>query len=205
VSTPRELARGQSAHLVLDGHGRWTARVEAIDGSRVAVAALARLPSDHAVLSGAQARLAVTTPRGVVHITGIVLAADRSGLLEVDLDGEPQVDQRRHHVRVPARVPGLVGPRDGSVPPLHTFTIDVSGGGILIAGAGPVEAGSPVAVTVKLPDRDPLTSDGRIARVTDDGHVALSFDGIADEQREALVRWIFEQQRREAAAAKGTR
>jgi c-di-GMP-binding flagellar brake protein YcgR len=201
----RAVAKGQSAHLVLDGHGRWTARVEAVDETRVVVAALARLPTDHAVLSGAQARLAVATPRGIVNVTGIVLAADRSGLLEVELNGEPQVDQRRHHVRVPARVPGLVGPRDSSQPALHTFTIDVSGGGVLVAGAGPVEPGAPVAVTVKLPDREPLTSDGRIARVTDDGHVALSFDGIADEQREALVRWIFERQRLERAAAKGGR
>jgi c-di-GMP-binding flagellar brake protein YcgR len=201
--TPREIAKGQSAHLVLDGHGRWTARVEAIDGTRVAVAALARLPGDHAVLSGAQARIAVTTPRGLVHVTGIVLAADRSGLLEVELTAEPQVDQRRHHVRVPARVPGVVGPRDPSTgQPLHTFTIDVSGGGLLVAGAGPVEPGAPVAVTVKLPDREPLTSDGRIARVTETGHVALRFDGIADEQREELVRWIFERQRLERAAAR---
>jgi hypothetical protein len=205
VKPPRELAHGQSAHLVLDGHGKWTARVEMIDGTRVAVASLARLPSDHAVLSGAQARLAVMTPRGVVHITGVVLSVDRSGLLEVELNAEPQVDQRRHHVRVPARVPGLVGPRDDSAQPLHTFTLDVSGGGLLIAGAGPVEAGSPVAVTVKLPESEPLTSDGRVARITEDGHVALRFESIADEQREALVRWIFEQQRLERAAAKGGR
>ena len=112
------------------------------------------------------------------------------------------MDQRREHVRVAASVPGLVAPRTEEHPPLHTFTLDVSGGGLLVAGAGPVEPGAPVAVTVKLPDREPLTSDGRIARVTESGHVALRFDGIADEQREELVRWIFERQRLERAAAR---
>jgi hypothetical protein len=200
----KHVAQGQSVRLVLDGHGAWTARVEAVDGNRLAVAALARLPQDQAVLSGAQARLAIATPRGLVNVAGVVLAADRSGLLEVDLNGEPQVDQRRHHVRVPARVPGLVGPRDRSHPALHTFTLDVSGGGVLIAGAGPLESGTPIAVTIKLPDRDPLVSDGRIARITDDGYVGLTFEGIGEDQREELVRWIFEQQRRERAAARET-
>ena len=199
----RGLLPGQPAHVRLDGHGEWTARIEGVEGERVAIAAIARLPTDHGALAGAQARVKVATARGVISITGIVMAADRTGLLELQLDGEPQVDQRRHHVRVPARVPGVVGPRDGSAPALHTFTIDVSGGGVLIAGAGPVEPGAPVAVTVKLPQQGSLTTDGRIARLTEGGYVALAFESIAEEQREALVRWIFEQQLLARAAQRG--
>ena len=66
-----------------------------------------------------------------------------------------------------ARVPGLIAMPGHALKPLHTYTLDVSGGGLLVAGAGPAEIGTPVAVTVKLPDRDPLRSRGRIARRTE--------------------------------------
>lgn len=196
------IARGQSAQLELDGHGRWSVIVEATMPGRLAVAALASPPAERSALPGAQARLAVATPRGLVRTTGVVLAADPSGLFEIDLTAEPQVEQRRSHVRVAALLPGLVHPADGGHQPLHTYTLDVSGGGVLVAGAGPADVGAAVEITVKLPERDPLRTDGRIARRTREGHVALAFDGIDDDAREQLVRWIFERQRRDRHEAR---
>jgi hypothetical protein len=198
----RDVARGQAVQLELDRHGRWTALVEAVMPDRIAIAALARLPVAAAELSGVAARLAITTPRGVVHTQGIILAADRAGLLELQITDEYEVDQRREHVRIAAALPGVVGPRDGRQQPLHTFTLDVSGGGLLVAGAGLVDIGAPVAVTIKLPDRDPLRTDARIARRTDGGHVGLVFEGMPEGDRQALVRWIFERQRLERQAAR---
>jgi c-di-GMP-binding flagellar brake protein YcgR len=169
---------------------------------RLAIAVMSRLTMDAAALSGTPVRLAVVTPRGLVRGRGVVLAADRAGIVEVELTDDVAIDQRREHVRVAAQVPGLVAPRDAARPPLHTFTLDVSGGGILVAGAGPVEVGTPVAVTVKLPDRDALSTDARIARRTGDGYVGLVFEGITETDREELVRWIFERQRLERRAAR---
>jgi hypothetical protein len=197
-----ELARGQAVQLELDRHGSWTARVEAVMPDRVAVSPLAPIPGDAAALPGRPVRLASPTPRGVVRVEGVIVAADRSGLLEVELTAEVELDQRRDHVRIAARIPGLVAPRDEGHPPLHTFTLDVSGGGLLLAGAGPAEVGAPVVVTVKLPDRDPLRTEGRIARRTHAGSVGLVFEGIAETERELLVRWIFERQRLERQAAR---
>ena len=169
---------------------------------RLALAVMSRLPVDPATLSGTAAALAVATPRGIVRGRGVVIAADRAGIVEVAITEDIELDQRREHVRVTAQVPGLVAPRDEAHPPLHTFTLDVSGGGILVAGAGPADIGTPVAVTVKLPDRDPLVTDGRIARRTDGGYVGLVFEGISEPEREELVRWIFERQRLERQAAR---
>jgi hypothetical protein len=198
----RGVARGQAVQLELDRHGRWTARVEAVMPDRIAVAALARLPLAGAELSGVAVRMEIATPLGMVQTQGVILAADRGGLIELAITDEFQVDQRREHVRVSAALPGVVAPRSELHPPLHTFTLDVSGGGLLVAGAGPADVGTPVTVTVKLTDRDPLRADARIARRTDGGHVGLVWDGIALREREALVRWIFERQRLERAAAK---
>jgi c-di-GMP-binding flagellar brake protein YcgR len=85
---------------------------------------------------------------------------------------------------------------------LHTYTLDVSGGGLLVAGIGPADDGDEVVVTVKLPDREPLRVNGRVARRTAEGHAGLVLEDISDADREELVRWIFERQRLERAAAR---
>ena len=198
----KHVARGQSARLVLHGHGEWTARIEAALPDRLALATLTVLPRDSA---GAGGEVSVSTAIGILRADCIVLGTDRSGLVELSIAGEHHVDQRRAHVRVAARVPGMVATPGHTLKPLHTYTLDVSGGGVLIAGAGPVDIGTPVAVTVKLPDRDPLRSRGRVTRRTDEGHVALAFDGMDADEREQLVRWIFERQRLELREARGYR
>lgn len=197
------LARGQAVQLELDRVGSWTARVEAVMPDRLAVAPLAKVPGDPRDLAGRAVRMAAATPRGMMRLQGLVVAADRTGLIEVELTDDVELDQRRDHVRVNARVPGLIAPRNGEQPPLHTFTLDVSGGGLQLAGAGThTEIGAPVIVTVKLPDRDPLSTEARVARRTETGSIGLIFEGIGDTEREELVRWIFERQRLERQAAR---
>ena len=195
----RGVARGQAVQVELGRQGSWTARVEAVMADRIAVATVARLPAG-AHLAGLGGHVSIATPHGILRTEVVVLAADRAGLIELELIDELEIDQRREHVRIAASVPGVVAPRAEEHAPLHTFTLDVSGGGLLIAGAGPAEIGTVVEVTLKLPERDPLRSEARIARRTDGGHVGLVFHAIAERERETLVRWIFERQRAERAA-----
>jgi hypothetical protein len=198
----RAIARGQAVRLGLGRHGEWSARVEAVMTDRLAIAVTAQLPPDGPPLSGTAATVTIVTPRGLARGDGVVLAADRAGIVELALTGEVALDQRREHVRIAATVPGLVAPRDAARPALHTFTLDVSGGGVLVAGAGPVDVGTPIAITVKLPDHAPLSTEGRIARRTDAGSVGVVFEGLPESAREQLVRWIFERQRLERATAR---
>ena len=195
----RDVARGQAVQVELGRHGNWSARVEAVMADRIAVATIARLPAG-AHLAGLSGHVAIATSRGILRTQAVVLASDRAGLIELELTDELEIDQRREHVRIAASVPGVVAPRTEAHPPLHTFTLDVSGGGLLVAGAGPAEIGTVVEVTLKLPERDPLRSEARIARRTEGGHVGLVFHAISERERQALVRWIFERQRAERAA-----
>lgn len=195
------VARGQAVQVELGRQGTWTARVEAVMADRIAVATIARLPAG-ADLAGLSGHVAIATARGVVRAQAVVLASDRGGLIELELTDELEIDQRREHVRIAASVPGVVVPRTETHAPLHTFTLDVSGGGLLVAGAGPAEIGTVVDLTLKLPERDPLRSEARIARRTDGGHVGLVFHAIAESERQELVRWIFKRQRLERAALK---
>jgi PilZ domain len=192
---------GQPAHVRLHQLGDFEGRVESASPERLKVAALHQVPNS-ATLVGTSADLDIGTPRGVIHTAGTILEAGADGVLDIGIDADLRLDQRRQFVRVAARVPGVVG-QGGAGSPLHTYTLDVSAGGLLVAGAGDVEIGAPVSVTVKIPDRDPVEAAAVIARRTKQGHAALQFTDISEADREALIRWIFERQRLERQAAKG--
>jgi hypothetical protein len=198
----RAVARGQAAVVDLDRGERFTGVVEHVSADRVAVAAVARLPAGPAELAGVAGSVAVATPRGVVRCRALVLGADPAGVVELGVTGEVAVDQRREHVRIDLRLPGVVRPRHAAHGALHTYTLDVSGGGVLVAGAGRAEIGEAVSVLVKLPGSETLEAAGRVARRSRSGHVALAFEAIDEERREALVRFLFEQQRLALRAAR---
>ena len=192
---------GQPAHVRLHQLGDFEGRVESTTETSVTLAALHKIPGRE-TLMGTSADIDIGTPRGMIHTAGTIVSAGADGVLEVAIDADLRLDQRRQYVRVAARIPGVVG-QGAAGSPLHTYTLDVSAGGLLLAGAGEVEAGAPVTVTVKLPDRDPVEAAAVIARRTAQGHAALEFTDISEADREALIRWIFERQRLERQAAKG--
>jgi len=197
---------GATGILALPGHGSHQVRVEWRSGELLAVALFARLPVLASSLIGASARLSYANARGLHRVAVAVLGTHRGGILELTMLGAAETDQRREHVRVAAPLPGVVAPADGARPPLHTYTIDVSGAGVLIAGAGPVQIGDAVAVTLKVPGADdPVTALSHIVRVEEDGHVAVAFDALGERERERLVRFVFERQRLERRAARDGR
>ncbi len=197
------LSAGTSAVLELPELGPWQARVEWLDGERIAIALYARLPILASTLIGVSARLTFANERGLHRLPVAVLGTQRGGIIELTLLAEPEVDQRREHVRVSAPIVGVVEPADHAWPALHTYTLDVSGAGVLIAGAGPVEVGDAVAVTLRIPGAsEPLTALSHIVRKDPDGHVAVAFDELDPRERERLVRFVFERQRLERQAAR---
>ena len=197
------VARGQAAEVDLGPHGTWTARVVSAFGERIVVALLAQPAIDEERLAGTHVRLDVTTGRGVLRSPAVVLSAAEDGSLEMDLADEAQIDQRREHVRVESRLPTAILPADGDHPAVHTFTLDVSGGGLLVAGVGMSEPGSPVDIALKLPGRSTIEATGHVARRTAEGHAGVVYEHIASHDREELVRWIFERQRVARAEANG--
>jgi c-di-GMP-binding flagellar brake protein YcgR len=145
--------------------------------------------------------VAYTTRRGLHLAVSVVVGAEHSGLLELLVTAELERAQRRDHVRVAALLTGTVRPPHGDAP-LHTYTLDVSGSGVLVAGAGPVTIGDGVGVTLKLPGDRLLEATGEVARRSRDGHVGLALAGLTHREREALVRFVFERQRHDLRAAR---
>ncbi len=201
------LPPGTPVELELGAHGDHAARAEWCHGDRVGVAVPGPLPVLASALVGGPAAVVFPTPRGVHRVDVTVVAAARGGLFELLALTPAEVAQRREHVRVAAPLHATVEPADGSRPPLHTFTVDLSGAGVLLAGAGPVERGDLVSVTVRVPGGgEPVAAaSSRVVRRGATGHVAVAFGGLARADRERIVRYVFERQREERRAARQRR
>jgi c-di-GMP-binding flagellar brake protein YcgR len=109
------------------------------------------------------------------------------------------VTQRREHVRVPSRLPIRVqrllagGEPTG---PLDTFVIDISGGGLRIAGPDVLRVGDRIRFELALPEgRERLEGRARVARRATDGTHGLEIDDVPEGRRDRIVRHVFERQR----------
>jgi c-di-GMP-binding flagellar brake protein YcgR len=111
------------------------------------------------------------------------------------------VVQRREFVRVDASQPVvLIGEEDGSVVSAHA--IELSGGGMLLAGPTALTLEASVRFTLNLgPGHLPISGLGHVVRVEGGGRYAVAFDAITHSDRQRLIHFIFQRQR--DALAKG--
>jgi c-di-GMP-binding flagellar brake protein YcgR len=81
---------------------------------------------------------------------------------------------------------------------IQSFTVDVSGGGLLLAGPDTLGVGEELTFQLTLtPGVTPVSGKGRVVRVDGRGRRAVEFESISDLDRRRLVRFIFECQREE--------
>jgi hypothetical protein len=140
--------------------------------------------------------LEVKSGRGIMRMMGDAQPLDPS-TMRLRVIEVLEVHQRRNFVRVRAPRPILIdtGP-DG--PPIDSFALDLSGGGLLLAGPDYLEEGQRMTISLRL-ERDGTTivTSGRVVRVDDDGRRGVTFDEISDEDRERLIHFIFDRERAE--------
>ncbi|MGD0196457.1 MAG: PilZ domain-containing protein [Solirubrobacteraceae bacterium] len=110
-----------------------------------------------------------------------------------------EVEQRRRFVRVRVSRPvRLARAADGSVS--HTFALDLSGGGLLLAGPDKLKPGEHVNFHMRLESGgEPIEGYARVVRVAGSGSPALTFDSIKPADRERLIHFIFDCERRARA------
>ena len=81
---------------------------------------------------------------------------------------------------------------------IQSFTVDVSGGGLLLAGPDTLAIGDELEFSLTItPGVTPVSGRGRVVRVDPQGRRAVEFESISDLDRRRLVRFIFECQRTE--------
>jgi hypothetical protein len=108
-----------------------------------------------------------------------------------------EVLQEREYVRIKSARPVLVY-AGGDRQQMRSYTVDLSGGGFLLAGPDTLKVGEEVKFQLTIePGAAPLTGKGKVVRTDSKGRRAVAFDGISDFDRRRLVRFIFECQRTE--------
>ena len=108
-----------------------------------------------------------------------------------------EVLQERDYVRIRAGRPVIVyrGSDHGRI---ESFTVDVSGGGLLLAGPDTLAVGEQMTFRLSLAAGEPpVAGTGQVVRVDAVGRRAIAFTEISDLDRRRLVRFIFECQRAE--------
>ena len=145
--------------------------------------------------------LEYVSARGLVRFRGQAVLQEQD-LVRFELSAEPEVTQRREFVRVPSLQDVVLGNEPGRAK-LDTKAIDLSGGGMLLSGAGGLELDSTVRFSLDLgAGAREIEGRARVVRADEKGRRALVFEQIAKHDRQRLIRFLFERQR-EALAKVG--
>ncbi len=115
----------------------------------------------------------------------------------MDAPRSVEVLQEREYVRINAARPVLVY-AGSDLLEIQSYTVDLSGGGFLLAGPDTLQIGEELSFQLSLNhDVMPISGRARVVRVDRQGRRAAVFHEITDLDRRRLVRFIFECQRTE--------
>ncbi len=164
------------------------------EGLRVALMFRAERPLDDGQLD--ELVLESTNRRGRIRLQGTVTLEEPELLRFRELHSIERI-QEREYVRVQSTRPVLVvtGGSEGTV---QTYSVDLSGGGILLAGPSTLTVGEQVEFRLTTAKGSPpITGVGTVVRTDDRGRRAICFDEIGEGDHRRLVRYIFDCQRAE--------
>lgn len=140
-------------------------------------------------------------PRGLVRMQGRAERVD-SGLVRFWVDGSPEVVQRREFVRVAAAQRVTLDAPSGRQ--VDTHSVNVSGGGMLVAGPNTLDLDAEVTFRLHLRDDEPpVEGVGRVVRAAEDPQRAIVFEIISQADRDRLIHFIFDRQRVALAVTRG--
>ena len=184
----------QPVRFSLPDLGEVWARIESADAERLRLALTISLASPLERVASRDATVEFTTALGLCRIQGEVLSADPSGVVEMAVAGQERI-QRREHVRVP-----VVRPVSIELPELPsaigTWTVDLSAGGLLLAGPDVLDVGTRLGFTLDLEARR-VDGEAVVVRDTPEGRHGLRIERISAADRELLVHFVFARQREE--------
>jgi PilZ domain len=141
--------------------------------------------------------LEFTSPSGRVRLQGTTVTLVESELLRFDGVRAAEVVQQREYVRVRAARPVVVL-MSGCADEVQTYSVDLSGGGMLLAGPSTLKIGTQVEFRLTTEKGSPpINGVGTVVRADPEGRRAICFDEIGAGEHRRLVRFIFECQRAE--------
>jgi hypothetical protein len=201
TSKPQPLAlpeRSDTVTLVPASGERIPARVLESGADTLLVAILVpTAPLSYGQLEGLM--LEFVGPRGRVRLSGTATVEDPAepDVLRIDRPRSIEVLQEREYVRIMSTRPAVVYGGPGQIP-VQSYTVDLSGGGFLLAGPDSLKIGDEVEFQLTLtPGVLLIGGKGKVVRVDAQSRRAVAFTSISELDRRRLIRFIFECQRDE--------
>lgn len=152
--------------------------------------------------SESDATLEYTSVRGIIRLHGEAVFQGAS-LVRFRAEGAPEVIQRRQFVRVHAS-PDVTVDSPPLQAPRRTQTVDISGGGMLLSNACHLSLGDIIRFEVRFgPDEPPAEGMARVVRIAAGGRRGLRFETIDEDDRQRLIRYVFELMRVARAKTRG--
>jgi c-di-GMP-binding flagellar brake protein YcgR len=188
--------RADAVTIVRPSGERVQARIAERHGEQLLVALMFRAerPFEDGHLE--ELRLEFTNHRGRIRLQSTVTLEDRE-LLRFGAPHSIELIQEREYVRVQSTRPVVVitGSSQGTI---QTYSVDLSGGGMLLAGPSTLKVGEQVEFRLTIDKGSPpIMGVGTVVRTDTQGRRALCFDEIGEGEHRRLVRFIFECQRSE--------
>jgi c-di-GMP-binding flagellar brake protein YcgR len=195
TSSAPPVARGTHVTVRLPHVGALPATVEASEPGALVVV-LAVKDARVARLDGQEASVEATTARGIQRFTGTLqLVPNRSDLLRVAVEGEGERIQRREWARIEAVVPisiRAIGEDIGG----RTNTLNVSGGGVLVADLWHMPLGLDVRIEIEAaPGEPPIRALGRVIREATTDQKGIRIDDMSREDEDRMIRFVRERER----------
>jgi hypothetical protein len=188
--------RGATVTLVRASGERIQARVDEREDDSLLVGVMFRTEQELREGSLDDIVLEYASHRGRVRVRGTVTLQDRDLLRFRELCSV-EVLQEREYVRVKATRPVMVC-TGGSQGTVQSYSVDLSGGGMLLAGPSTLKIGEQVQFRLTTtPGSAPILGSGTVVRTDSRGHRAISFEEIGEGDHRRLVRFIFDCQRAE--------
>jgi hypothetical protein len=190
--------RSENVTLVPAGGERISARVLESGADTLLVAIMVPTkPLSSSQLEGLM--LEFVGPRGRVRLRGTTTIESPSepDVLRIDQPRSIEVLQEREYVRIMSSRPAVVYGGPNQIP-VQSYTVDVSGGGFLLAGPDSLKIGDEVEFQLTLtPAVLVISGRGKVVRVDSRQRRAVAFTQISELDRRRLIRFIFECQRDE--------
>ena len=190
--------QGQQVAVIAPSGATIPARVREAGAGYTLLSFAENESSPVAMLDGGNLAIQFVNRRGVCRLDGAGhAAADAS--LRVDHLGDVQLIQRREFMRLDAIIRVSYWPmgRDGWE--AETTTVNISGGGFMVAGREGLRMGDVVDFLLHLDGDDnkesgPLECAGEVLRELSNG-LGVRITEITEEERERLIRWVFVRER----------
>jgi hypothetical protein len=190
--------RSETVTLNIAAGGRIPARViDSATGTLLVAVMVPTKPFSPSDLDGLV--LEFNSTRGRVRLRGTAIVEDpkEPDVLRIQNPRSIEVLQEREYVRIHSARPVLVY-AGGDRLQIQSYTVDLSGGGCLLAGPDTLKVGEELQFQLTLTAGVlPVSGKGRVVRIDNQGRRAVVFEEISDLDRRRLVRFIFECQRDE--------